>query len=179
MKMLRILFPVLLVLLVGCISQKLNKGYVDSVPDEIQHLIAKKYSGSLSAVGTASGSEELIAVNKAVLQARVEIARQFKSEIEVLQKDYEEQVGESASAEYNEVMNAFSMVELNGSQIAKTMIRKDKFKTYSAKVLVVVTAEQLKNIIDNKMQDYTSYKATNAYKELESRVEKEKKLQNE
>lgn len=179
MKALGTLILITAVMFSSCGSQKIAKGYVDSTPDEINQLITKKYSTSVHAVGTASGPDEMIAINKATLQARAEIARQFRAEVEVLQKDYQELVVENPSGEYNEVMEAFSALELNGSQIVKAMVRKDKADYYSAKVLVVVSAGQLKDIVDQKMRDYTSYKATKAYKELENRVEKEKSLQRE
>lgn len=177
MKLFRTFVLITAVMSSFCGSLKIAKGYVDSTPDEINQLITKKFSTSVHAVGTAGGPDEMIAINKATMQARAEIARQFKAEVEVLQKDYQEVMMDNSSGEYNEVMNAFSVIELNGSQIVKAMVRKDRADYYSAKVLVVVSAEQLKDLIDQKMRDYTSYKATKAYKELESRVEKEKSLQ--
>jgi hypothetical protein len=179
MKLLKTLVLFTAVMSSFCGSSKIAKGYVDSTPDEINQLITKKYSTSVHAVGTAGGPDEMIAINKATMQARAEIARQFKAEVEVLQKDYQEAMMDNLSGEYNEVMEAFSALELNGSQIVKAMVRKDRADYFSAKVLVVVSAGQLKQIIDQKMRDYTSYKATNAYKELENRVEKERSLQKE
>ena len=70
-------------------------------------------------------------------------------------------------------MEIFSTLEISGSKIAKSMVRREKQDLYSAKVLVVVSAEQLKSIIDQKLRDYTSFKATRAYRELEKRVERE------
>jgi len=179
MKLLKVLFLITAILFSFCGSSKIAKGYVDSTPDEISQLITKKYSASVHAVGTAGAPDEMIAINKATLQARAEVARQFKVEVEVLQKDYQEVMMDNLSGEYNEVMEAFSALELNGSKIAKAMVRKDRADYFSAKVLVVVSAGQLKDIIDQKMRDYTSYKATKAYKELEKRVEKERSLQKE
>lgn len=167
-----VLFFLAAVLMNGC-TQSSRKGYSDPVPDEIQRLIKGKYSNSLYAVGISTGPDESIAINKATLQARAELSREFKSQIEVLQKDYQEALQGQVSGEYNQVMEIFSTLEISGSKIAKSMVRQEKQDLYSAKVLVVVSAEQLKDIIDQKLRDYTSFKATRAYRELERRVEKE------
>ncbi|NLG19351.1 MAG: hypothetical protein GX556_18670 [Fibrobacter sp.] len=161
-----------MLLMSGC-GSRVRKGYEDSVPGEIRSLINSKYANSLHAVGTSSGPEEAIAIDKAALQARAEIAREFKSQIDVLQKDYQEALHGQATGEYKQVMELFSRLELSGSKVVKSMVRKEKNDQYHAKVLVAVSAEQLKGIIDQKLRDYTSFKATRAYKELEKRVEKE------
>ena len=165
--------------LTACCSNAIRNTYTDSTPDEIQLLISTKYEKSLYAVGTAHGPDESIALNKATVQARAEIARIFRSSIELLEKDFVEALHEQAAGEYTQVLKLFSQLEISGSRVEKTMIRKDKDNLYSAKVLVVVSAEQVKELLDRKLRDYTSFKATKAYRELEQRVELERKLKNE
>ena len=164
-------------MLSSCAGTKPGKGYVDDTPDEIEKLIKKKFSETVFAVGTATGPEEGIATRKATMQARAEIAREFKSQIDVLQKSYEESVNDKSIEEYSQVIEVFATLEISGSKVEKSVVRKEKDDTYSAKVLVVVSAEQVKAIIDEKMQAYTSFKASKAYKELEERVARERKLQ--
>jgi hypothetical protein len=158
--------------LMNCAATKPGKGYVDNTPDEIQKLIDKKYKQSMTAVGTATSGEENTATSKATVQARAEIARVFKAQIDVLQKLYEESVNNRELGEYKQAVEIFASLELNGSEIAKSMVRKEK-KGYSAKVLVVVSAEQLKKMLEERMAAITSFKASKAYKELEDRVAKE------
>ena len=161
--------------LVQCAGTKPGKGYEDTTPDEIEKLISKKYTDAVYAVGTATGADEGTATRKAAMQARAEIAREFKAQIDVLQKNYEESINDKTVEEYQQAIEVFATLEVAGSTIAKSMVRKERDNSYSAKVLVVVTAEQLKAIIDEKMQAYTSFKASKAYKELEERVARERK----
>ena len=162
------------VLFAGCAGTKPGTGYVTDTPDEIQRLINKEYSEAIHAVGTATASDEGTATRKATVQARAEIARQFKAQIDVLQKSYEESVNDNAVQEYQQAAEVFATLDISGSKIAKSLVRKEKNNAYSAKVLVVVTAEQLKALVDEKMQAYTSFKASKAYKELEERVTRER-----
>ncbi len=153
-----------------------NKGFVDSVPEEIQALINSKYKESIHAVGTATGPKEAIAKDKAVLNARAEIARIFKTQVDALQKGYQESVNDKSVDEYQQAVENFASLEISGSQMVKSMVRAEKNGVFTAKVLVVVSAEHLRSLIDEKMQAYTSFKASKAYKELEERVRREKEI---
>lgn len=164
----------IVIAIANCAGSKPGAGYVDDTPDDIQKLINKEYKEAVYAVGTAMGSDEGTATRKATVQARAELAREFKSQIDVLQKSYEEAINDKTIEEYQQATEIFATLEISGSKIAKSMVRKEKDDTYSAKVLVVVSAKQLKAIIDEKMQAYTSFKASKAYKELEERVTKER-----
>ena len=165
-----------LLLTFGCGPKPMNRGYSDAVPDELQHLIKQNYSEGIYAVGSAVGPNEDVAVDKAGLQARAEIAREFKSQIDVLQKEYQDQTGDHTSTEYSQVMEVFAQLDIGGSKVAKTLIQKDG-KDYSAKVLVVVSAEQVKNIFDEKLNSFASFKASKAYHELEERAKRERQNQ--
>lgn len=159
---------------VNCAGTKPGTGYVDDTPDDIQKLINKKYKEAVYAVGAATGNDEGSTSRKATMQARAEIAREFKAQIDVLQKSYEESINDKTVEEYQQATEVFATLEVSGSSIVKSMVRKEKDDSFSAKVLVVVSAEQLKAIIDEKMQAYTSFKASKAYKELEDRVARER-----
>jgi len=157
-----------------CGSSKPGQGYVDNTPDDMQELIAKKFSKGVYAIGTATGPNENIAVEKAAQNGRAELARKFKAQIDALQKGYAEATNNKGLEEYKQVIEIFASLEISGSSIAKSMVRPEKDGSFSAKALIAVTAEDMKAVIDEKMQTYTSYKATEAYKELEARVAKEK-----
>lgn len=163
-----------LVALSGCAGTRIGHGYVDDTPDEILRLIDREYSESVYAVGTATGSDEGLAMRKASLQARSELARQFKAQIDVLQKNYEESVNERTVGEYQQVTEIFAALAVTGSREALSVVRQEKDGSYTAKVLVVVSAEQLKAMLDEKMQSYTSFRASKAYEELEERVARER-----
>ena len=162
----------------GCAGTRPGKGYNDNIPDEIEKLTKTKYKTAIFAIGNASGPTENIAQEKAVLLARAEISKQFKSQIDALQKMYEESVNDKSVEEYKHAIELFATMEISGSTIAKTLARKEK-KGFSAVVLVVLSAEQMKAMMDEKLNQITSFKASKAYKELEDRVAKEKEGQKE
>jgi hypothetical protein len=166
-------FIVFALFTVGCGPKPANRGYSDAIPEEIQRLIKQSYSEGLYAIGSAVGPNENVAVDKAGLQARAEMAREFKSQIDVLQKEYEDQSGDHASNEYSQVMENFAQLDIGGSKVAKTLIQKTG-KDFEAKVLVVVSAEQVKNIFDEKLGSFTSFKASKAYHDLEERAKRER-----
>jgi hypothetical protein len=166
-----------MLMLANCAATKPGEGYSSANPPEIDELIKKKYSEAIYAVGTATGPNEGLAIRKATMQGRAEIARKFKSQIDALQKSYEEAVNDKSVEEYSQVAEIFASLEISGSEPVKELVRPEKEGGFSAKVLVVVSAEKVKAIIDEKMQAYTSYKAAEAYKELEERVAREKALQ--
>jgi hypothetical protein len=159
--------------LMNCAGAKAGKGYTGNTPDEIDKLINQKFKTAIYAVGTGEGSNENVAVEKATMRATAAIARQFKLQIDALQKLYEESVNDKSLEEYKQAIEIFASMEISGSKVEKTMVRKEK-NTFSAKVLVVVAAEQFKAMLDEKMASITSFKASKAYEELENRVAKEK-----
>ena len=161
----------------GCGPKPANTGYSDTVPDELQHLIKQFYNDGIYAVGTATGPNESVAENKATLSARSEIAKQFKAQIDVLQKEYDEEVNDKTSGEYSQVTEIFAQLDIGGSKVVKTLVHQDAGKDYSAKVLVVVSAETVKNMFEQKLGSYASFRASKAYKELEDRAARERKNQ--
>ncbi|MDR0307871.1 MAG: LPP20 family lipoprotein [Chitinispirillales bacterium] len=164
----------------GCNSKMGGQAkYRDSIPVEIQQIIKDKLENGLYAVGTSRSGDEMAAINKASMQARAEIARQFRAQISAFQKDYQESVGERAGGEYTQVMEIFTAIELRGSRIVKSMVTRDNDGHYIAKVLVAVSAEEMKVLLDERFRAYTSVRASKAYRELENRVEQEKRRNGE
>lgn len=166
---------VVLSLLLHCAGSKPSFEYTDEIPEEIQKLIKQLYVDAVYSVGTASDRNEGVAIRKATLQARAELVRQFQTQIDVLQKSYEESINDKTVEDYQQAIEAFATLEVSGSKAVKSLIRKDEEGLYTAKVLVVVSAERLKTIVEDKLQNYTSFKASKAYQELEERVAREKK----
>ena len=164
------------VLFTGCNSK--TRGYAkfrDTVPPEIEKLIKDKHQDGLYAVGTARSADEMSAINKASMQARAEVARQFKVTLNALQRDYQEAAGERAGGEYSQVIEIFTSLELRGSRIVKSMVSREKDGRFTAKVLVVVSANEMKVLLDERFRAYTSVRASKAYKELSARAELERK----
>jgi hypothetical protein len=163
-------------LFAGCNSKTAGYAkFVDTVPAEIEKLIKDKHHDGLYAVGTARSADEMSAINKASMQARAEVARQFKVTLSALQRDYQEASGERSGGEYSQVMEIFTTLELRGSRIVKSMVTREKNGHYVAKVLVVVSAQEMKVLLDERFRAYTSVRASKAYRELSARAEQERK----
>jgi hypothetical protein len=143
----------------------------------MQDLINSKYSQALHAVGTAVGPNEGIAQQKAEMQARAELATIFQAQVDNLKKSYQEAVNDKAMEEYKNTIEIFTHITISGTQTAKAMIKTLDNGSFQAKVLMVLSAESLKALVDEKMNAMTAFKATQGYKELEDRVTKEKATQ--
>ena len=158
----------------GCAASKPDAGYRSTLPGEITKLIEKEYKNSIYAVGSDEAEKEDIAIRKAEMQARAAIAREFKSQIDQLQKNYEGSVNDKSIEEYSTVIENFSTIKLENARVVKSMVKDVAGGMVSAKVLVVISAAQLKESVEDRLGDYTSFKASKAYSELEERVASEK-----
>lgn len=156
--------------LIGCGGKSTSSGYNTTVPSEIEKLLKNEYKDALTAIGTAEGDKEDISVRKAELQARATLAREFKAQVDQLQKSYEESVNDKTMEEYSQVIEVFTTVEMENVKVIKSLVKELKNGKISAKVLIAMSADELKSNIDNKLGTYTSFKASKAYKELEERV---------
>lgn len=163
--------------IIYCAGSKPGQRYTDDVPDDILRLTHTKYKESIYSIGTASGPDEGTAIRKAAHQARAEIAREFKSQVDALQKSYEESINGNAVDEYQQASEIFATLEISGSKMVKSMVRKENDGSYTAKALVVISAEQLQLLMDEKLKAYASFRASKAYTELQQRVKRERELQ--
>jgi hypothetical protein len=164
--------------MIGCAGTKkpIETGEADeaviSNPKPIESLIEKKYSQSIHAVGQASALDKVTAVKKARLDAQQQIADVFRNDISNLQKSFLEAVNKEQLEEYRNTVESFTNITLTGVSEAKSMLSKGK-DGYTAYVLMTVSAETIKNLIDEKTNALTNFKALAAYKELEDRVAKD------
>jgi hypothetical protein len=168
------------VMLFGCAggkSLKKDSGGADDAksvyPSTIEKLMEGKYAPAIKAVGIATHPDQTVALEKAGLDADQKIAQQFKMELSSLQKKFLEAVNDQKLEEYKNTIENFTTIEIQGVTIAKEMASEGK-DGYKAYVLKVVSAETLKNLIDERTNALTNFKAMKAYQELEERVAKEK-----
>jgi len=168
-RLLALLVAIAVIAVIGCASNNVSKGYVNVVPDEINKLIKTEYSEDIYAVGTAVAKSEGVALVKAALQARAIISRQFESKVAALQNDYKEEINGRPAGEFTSIISELTNVTLVNSTEALSMVKKENGE-YKAKVLVVISSEQLKDMLDQKLRDYTSFRASKAYEELLNRL---------
>lgn len=168
----------LVVSMIGCAANNrpINTGSPGDaetgIPKLIENMIEKKYSQSIHAVGEASSTDKVIAVKKARLDAEHQIANTFRNDMSGLQKNFLEEVNNQRLEEFRVTVESFTNITLQGVSEAKQMLSKGK-EGYTAYVLMTVSAETIKNLIDEKTSALTNFKALQSYKELEDRVAKD------
>jgi hypothetical protein len=168
------------VVLFGCAGSKSlkndsgNAGDAKTVyPAAIEKLLDGKYAESIKAVGIASHPDQNVALEKAGLDADQKIAQQFTEEVNGLEKKFLEAVNDQKLEEYRNTVENFTTFKIQGVTIVKEMSAEGK-DGYKAYVLKVVSAETLKNLVDERTNELSNFKAMKAYQELDRRVAKEK-----
>jgi hypothetical protein len=141
-------------------------------PKVIEDLLEKKYNQSIKAVGLGTDPDRVTAAKKARLDAENQIANVFRNDLSALQKSFLEAVNQEHLEEYRNTVESFTNIQLQGVSEAKATVSEGK-DGYTAYILMTVSAETLKNLIDQKTSALTNFKALKAYKELEDRVAKD------
>lgn len=166
--------------LIGCGGTKSLKGNYGSAkgasgvyPEAIEKLLSKKLAKSINGVGMATHPDQAIALEKADLNADQQIAKQFEMEVSSLQKKFIEAVNDQKLEEYRNTVENFVNIKLQGVTKVKELTAEGK-DGYKAWVLKTVSPEVLKEMIDQRTNALTSFKALQAYKDLEDRVAKDK-----
>jgi hypothetical protein len=168
------------ILLFGCAGGKGAKNDLGNASDAksvypaaIERLMEGKYAESIKAVGIASHPDQNVALEKARLDADQKVAQQFAEEVNGLQKRFLEAINDQKLEEYRNTVENFTTIKMQGVTIVKEMSAEGK-DGYKAYVLKVVSAETLKGLVDDRVNDLSSFKAMKAYQELDKRVAKEK-----
>ena len=167
MKVLFVVLACSIILAVGCAGTK--SVYVDSTPDEIQNLIKKQYKKDIVSVGTGSSSDERIAIDIATIDARQNIASQFSVKMRALKEVFDEDINYDKVISYKSIMDELINMELKGSIVVKTMIMRTN-KGYSAKVLVVLSNDIIKNELEQQLKKYTDEQSEEFKEELMKRL---------
>ncbi|GEM_PF-1337504 len=164
--------------MVGCGGKSVVKDTGSAAEAELTHpkliedLIQKKYSQSIHAVGQGSAPDKITAVKKARLDAQNQIGYTFRNDMSALQKSFLEAVNNEQLEEYVSTIESFTNITLQGVTEAKSMLSQGK-DGYTAYVLMTISAETIKDLIDERTNTLTNFKALKAYKELEERVAKD------
>lgn len=162
----------------GCASNKaLQKASACDVPDWYTNL--PQDPSYFFAVASATSQDMQLAVDKAVVNARTEIARQTEVKVSGVQKRFDEEVGAGDNSQlmqqFTQASKTVVSTSLTGSRIKNQKPCKDG-SIWRAYVLVeypIGAASQalLSQINSNNMM-YTQFKATQAYKDLDEEAQK-------
>jgi len=133
----------------------------------------------LYAANTATSQDLQLAIDKATAGARTEIGRQVETKVNALQKRFDEETGVGQDAQLLQQFTQASKNVVSTSLTGTTVKSKTQVKDgdmWRAYVLVeypigAANAELLKAIKANE-QMYTRFRASEAYKELDTEVQK-------
>ena len=136
-------------------------------------------AGGLAAVGIGTSRTVSLALDKAKTRGRTEIAHIMESKIDSLKKDFQEEIGEGESAEYNALFSAASKTVAH--QILRGSVPKDlKYDTKdgitTAWALMVqdpkVIAAAFEDQANTQRHLYTRFRASQAFSELDEETKK-------
>jgi len=170
----------LLISFFSCSSLKFSKSKGD-IPNWF--LEVPQDSNYIYAANTATSRDLQLAIDKAAVGARAEIARIVELKLENLQKNMVEEVSASDSSEilqqFESTTKTVVSIVLSGTRIEKqTMDKNDG--VYRAYVLVSYPiGEMNKSFVEKFKQSenlYTRFRASEAFKELEKEIEEYEKL---
>ncbi|MCH7677312.1 LPP20 family lipoprotein [candidate division KSB1 bacterium] len=133
----------------------------------------------LYAARTATSRDLGLAIDKALTNARAEIARQYEVKVTGLTKSFQEEIGSSEDSEINELFSqtvkTVVSTTLVGSRASKTTHVRDG-NNYRAYVLVeypIGAANQaFMNALKANQNMYTQFRASEAFKEMDEEVQK-------
>jgi len=169
-----VLIAVTIVVIAGCASTGgWNKIETPTDPDY------------LYATGTAESKDLQVAIDKATMNARTEIARQLELKLNTLQKSFAEEVG-NIDTELNQLYSSATKAVVS-TQLIGSKIKESKYKEENGKYRAVVMVEYpiananaaLVDQIKKEQNLYTRFRASEGFKELEAEVEKLEKLKKE
>jgi hypothetical protein len=133
----------------------------------------------LYGVSTASSQDLQLAIDKAMTAARAEIARQVETKMNSLQKKFDEETGVGQDAQllqqYTQATKAIVSTSLTGSKMIKQERIKDGTMWRAYVLADYPIGEANKAMLDaiKKSQEmYTRFRASQAFQELDSEVQK-------
>ena len=136
-------------------------------------------AGGLAAVGIGQSATVYLALDKAKTRGRTEIAHIIETKVESLKKDFSEEVGEGKGSEYNGLFSAAS--KSIASQVLRGCVPKDlKYATENGQTTAWALMVQDPKVIadafaaeaNTQRQQYTRFRASQAFNDLDSEVKK-------
>jgi hypothetical protein len=129
------------------------------------------------ASATATSRDMQMAIDKAAMDARIDIGRQMEVKVSALQKRFMEETGQAANSTFLEQFSQASKTvvsqTLNGSTIAKRKVLRDG-DNWRAYILVEMAQGAMNKALMNQLQKdnelYTRFRATQGYEEMEKQI---------
>ena len=147
-----------------------------SVFDYMQEQVAKiTEKGGMAAVGISDSANTQLAITKAKVEARKNLAQAVQVKVENLEKAFIEEVGESSTSEINELFSSATK-QITAQTLQGTAPIIQKYETNdgvtTAYILMVLKPEivdaSLKN--SNAKHLYERFRASKAFEELDKEI---------
>lgn len=133
--------------------------------------------GQIAAVGIANSRQSDIAVARAKLNARTQLAQAIQVKIENLEKAFVEEIGEAATSEINELFSSatkqITSQTLQGSVPLEQTFDEDSNGVITAYVLMVQNPEIVDTVLKNNSAQhlYERFRASKAFEELDREIQ--------
>lgn len=159
----------------GCKSKpkmESDKTMFDYMQEEVAKISEK---GGMASVGIGESSNIQLAITKAKVEARKNLAQLVQVKIENLEKAFVEEVGEASSSEMNELFSSATK-QITSQTLQGTVPKMQKYETddgvTTAYILMVLNPdiidESLKN--NNAKHLYERFRASKAFEELDKEI---------
>ena len=144
----------------------------DYMQEEVGKITDK---GGMASVGLGESRNTQLAITKAKVEARKNLAQLVQVKIENLEKAFIEEVGEASGSEMNELFSSATK-QITAQELQGTVPKMQKYEVdegvTTAYVLMVLNPdiihETLKN--SNKPKLYERYRASKAFEELDKEI---------
>lgn len=154
--------------------------------DYMQEEVAKiSENGGMAAVGIGESGSQHVAVSKAKVEARKNLAQLVQVKIENLEKAFVEEVGEAGSSEINELFSSatkqITSQTLNGT-VPKMQKFEEKDGVTTAYVLMVLNPEIIPATLKSSNASkhlYERFRASKAFEELDKEIKEYEALENQ
>jgi hypothetical protein len=150
-----------------------DKTTFDYMQEEVGKITEK---GGMASVGLGESRNTQLAITKAKVEARKNLAQLVQVKIENLEKAFIEEVGEASGSEMNELFSSATK-QITAQELQGTTPKTQKYDVSddgvtTAYVLMVLNPdiihESLKN--SNKPKLYERYRASKAFEELDKEI---------
>jgi len=136
-------------------------------------------SGGLAAVGIGESRTIALAIDKAKVRARTEMAHIISTKVDSLRKQFAEEVGEGKGSEVNALFSSADK-HLASQELSGTAPTDIKYQTKDGVTTAYALVEQNPKILAAAMENagqqnknmYTRFRASQGFKELDEEVKK-------
>ena len=149
-----------------------DKTMFDDMQEEVAKITEK---GGMAAVGLGDSRNTQLAISKAKMEARKNLAQSVQVKIENLEKSFIEEVGEANGSEMNELFSSATK-QITAQELQGTVPKMQKYEVNdgvtTAYVLMVLNPEIIHNSLknSNKPKEYERFRASKAFAELDKEI---------